>query len=131
MLKRIVNLLEDKSLFIAIIFTFMIAYLSFISLNNLIPKLEFGYFDKVAHLTAYSFLTLSWFLALCLRKLEFLKSLLIAISITFYGIVIEVIQENFTPNREADIYDVLANTFGIILGFGIFVLWIQKRNLLK
>ena len=109
----------------------MIAYLSFISLNNLIPKLEFEYFDKVAHLTAYSFLTLSWFLALCLRKLKFLKSLLIAISITFYGIVIEVIQGNFTTNREADIYDVLTNTFGIILGFGIFVLWIQKRKLLK
>lgn len=131
MLKRIVNLLEDKSLYIAIIITFLIAYLSFINLNNLIPKLEFGYFDKVAHLTAYSFLTLSWFLALCLKKVKFKKSILIAIGIMCYGIVIEVIQGNYTPKREADINDVLANTVGIIFGFGMFLLWIQKRKVLK
>ncbi|MDP2087978.1 MAG: VanZ family protein [Flavobacteriaceae bacterium] len=131
MLKRIANLLEDKSLYIAIVLTFLIAYLSIISLKIEEPKIEFGYFDKVAHTISYIFLTLSWFLAFSLRKVNFFKSLLIAISISFYGIIIEMIQGKFTSNREADIYDVLANTIGILLGFGIFILWIQKRKVLK
>lgn len=131
MLKHIANLLEDKSLLIALVLTILIAYLSLISLNNLIPKLEFGYFDKIAHIIAYTFLTFSWFLALCLKNVKILKFLVIVISIIFYGIIIEVIQGNYTPNREADIYDVLANTIGIIFGIGVFVLWIQKRKVLK
>ena len=128
MLKRIANLLEDKSLYIAIVLTFLIAYLSIISLNNLIPNFEFWYFDKIVHISFYTFLTLSWFLALCLSKIHILKSILIATCISFYGIVIEVIQENYTPNRVGDIYDVIANTIGILFGFGIYILWIQKRK---
>ncbi|MDP3352649.1 MAG: VanZ family protein [Flavobacteriaceae bacterium] len=131
MLKRIVNLLEDKSLFIAIVLTFLIAYLSFIPLNNLIPKFEFGYFDKIAHIISYASLSFSWFLAVCLKKVPIIKIILTAICISFYGIIIEVVQGNYTPSREADIYDVLANTIGIIIGLGIFILWIQKRKLLK
>jgi VanZ family protein len=126
-----VNLLEDKSLYIAIVLTFLIAYLSFISLNNLIPKFKFGYFDKVAHIISYTSLSFSWFLAVCLKNRYSLKPIIIISSITFYGIIIEVIQGNYTPSREADIYDVLANTIGVIIGYKIFVLWIQKRKLLK
>lgn len=131
MLKRIANLLEDKSLSIAITLSFLIAFLSLTSLQNKIPKFEFGYFDKIAHITFYTFLTLSWHLALCLKKNYIFKSILIALSITFYGIVIEVIQGKYVPNRAGDIYDVLANTIGVIFGFGLFILWIQKRKLLK
>ncbi|MDH3381135.1 MAG: VanZ family protein [Flavobacteriaceae bacterium] len=125
------NLLEDKSLYIAILLTLLVAYLSFISLNKIIPKFEFGYFDKIAHLISYLSLSFSWFLALCLNKFNYLKSLLIVIGLFFYGIIIEVIQEKYTVNREADLYDIFANSLGIILGIGIFILWIQKRKVLK
>ncbi|MCM2302926.1 MAG: VanZ family protein [Flavobacteriaceae bacterium] len=131
MLKRIVNLLEDKSLYIAILLTLLIAYLSFISLNKIIPKLEFGYFDKIAHLISYLSLSFSWFLALCLKNESNLKTIIIVLSITIYGIIIEIIQGNYTPNREADFYDVLANTIGVLIGLVLFILWIQKRKVLK
>lgn len=131
MLKRIANLLEDKSFFIAIGLTILIAYLSLTSLQDKIPKLDFGYFDKIAHLSAYSLLTWSWFLSIIKQKVGIARSLLIGILISIYGIVIEVIQGNYTPDREADIYDVLANTIGVILGFVLFFLWKQKRKLIK
>ncbi|MDO9260601.1 MAG: VanZ family protein, partial [Flavobacteriaceae bacterium] len=76
-------------------------------------------------------LCFNWFLALSLRKVNFLKSTLIILCIFFYGIIIEVLQEILTTKREADIYDVIANTMGILIGFRIFILWIQKRKLLK
>ena len=131
MLKRIANLLENNSFYIAIILTFLIAYLSFISLNNLIPKLEFGYFDKIAHIISYTSLSFSWFIALCLKKESNLKSIIIVLSILIYGIIIELIQGKIATNREADIFDVFSNLIGIIIGFGMFVIWTQKRKELK
>lgn len=131
MLKRIANLLENNSFYIAIILTFLIAYLSFISLNNLIPKVEFGYFDKIAHIISYTSLSFSWFIALCLKKESNLKSIIIVLSILIYGIIIELIQGKIATNREADIFDVFSNLIGIIIGFGMFVIWTQKRKELK
>lgn len=131
MLKRIANLLENNSFYIAIILTFLIAYLSFVSLNNIIPKLEFGYFDKIAHIISYTSLSFSWFIALCLKKESNLKSIIIVLSILIYGIIIELIQGKIATNREADIFDVFSNLIGIIIGFGMFVIWTQKRKELK
>lgn len=131
MLKHIANLLEDKSLYSAIILTFLIACLSLTSLQIKIPEVTFGYFDKVAHIIFYTLLSFHWLLALSLRKVYFLKTLLIITGILFYGIIIEVLQEIFTSSREADCYDVIANAIGVFLGFGMFEWWIHKRKLLK
>ena len=45
-----------------------------------------------------------------------------------YGIVIEVIQENLTATRKADIADVLANIFGSITGYIVFL---KVKNRIK
>jgi VanZ family protein len=129
MLKRIANLLEDNSIYFAIILTIVITFLSLQTVK--IPKSTFGYFDKVAHVSAYSALSLSWFLSFCLSENKNRNLLLIGIAISIYGIIIEFIQGNYTTNREADIYDVLANTFGLLIGFGIFHFWKQKRKRLN
>jgi len=42
-----------------------------------------------------------------------------------YGIVIEVLQELFFESRTADIWDVVANSAGILLG------WLIFRNIKK
>ncbi len=129
MLKRIANLLEDKSLIIAIALTILIAYLSFTSKQ--IPEIEIGNIDKYAHIIFYTILSFSWFLALSIKNTSKYKSLLIGFCVLFYGIIIEVIQENYTTNREGDIYDVIANAIGILIGFGIFIFWKQKIKVLK
>ena len=49
--------------------------------------------------------------------------------IVMYGIIIEVLQGKFTVSREADVYDVLANSLGVFvayLGFPFI-----KRKILK
>ena len=51
------------------------------------------------------------------------------LGIIFYGIVIEVLQGKFTASREADIYDVLANSFGVFLAYLGFTF--IKRKILK
>ena len=43
--------------------------------------------------------------------------LLIVVLAILYGIIIEVLQGVFANNRDADFYDVIANSFGAILGF--------------
>lgn len=68
--------------------------------------------DKVVHFFFYFVLTL-----LLLKsfndKLKY-KYLIIIILAISYGIVIEILQNEFTLTRKADFYDVIANTTGII-----------------
>lgn len=49
--------------------------------------------------------------------------------IIIYGIIIEVIQEKCTQNREADILDVVANSLGVFLAYFGFSL--IRRKILK
>lgn len=123
MLKRIANLLEVNSLILAIALTVVITYLSLITLK--IPKLTFGYFDKVSHIIAYTALSFSWFLSFRDKNKKFFS---IAILIFIYGIVIEVIQKTATLNREADFIDVFANTTGIGIGYVMVTFWMRNRK---
>jgi len=115
MVQRIKKLLEHNALAIAIITTLAIAVLS---LSHL-PKLDLGIkiksSDKYFHAIAYFFLSLVWYFALRKRiKLTRFKILLVLFLI-FYGIILEALQGGLTNYRTADFYDVLANSFGILL----------------
>ena len=92
------------------------------------------YGDKVVHFTFY-------FVAAVLGSLFFIetkevKSVLIknlkilALSLIFFGIIIEVIQEGMTINRSGDMFDALANSLGVIFGIiGIFTKFQGQRGL--
>ena len=48
-----------------------------------------------------------------------------------YGIVIEILQHLFTDTRKADIFDVLANAFGALVGLlsiGFYQKYFQRIN---
>ena len=45
----------------------------------------------------------------------------------FYGIIIEIIQELFIPFRNLELFDVLANMIGAILGALLF--WNVKNRI--
>jgi VanZ family protein len=112
--------LEDNSLSLAIIATIIIAILS---LGN-VPKLNLGIkleiSDKYLHTLAYFTLTLVWYFALQekIKKTSF--KYYVIISLIIYGIILEALQGGITNYRTADIYDVLANIIGIVLGSIIF-----------
>lgn len=76
--------------------------------------------DKAVHFTFYFVASVLGCMAIRenrggkwpLRK----TGLIILVFCTLYGIVIEVVQENFTEVRKGDIGDVLANTIGASAG---------------
>jgi len=44
-----------------------------------------------------------------------------------YGYLVEVIQREWIPNRSFDLYDVLADMAGSVLGLVVW-LWVYKKN---
>ena len=95
--------------------------------GNYIPKTDFTFFDpnSLAHFLFYAilvFLTLKW------KKVNSNQRSLAVYTFCFtviYGILIELIQGNFIPGRFGDIYDVIMNTIGSIIGL-VFYFFSKK-----
>lgn len=68
--------------------------------------------DKLQHMLGYGVL-MAWWSQL---QLENLKRTRLAISFITLGIVMEIAQ-GFTPHRQPDIFDALANASGVLLGW--------------
>ncbi len=116
MLKHTKNLLERNSFLIAISLTLLIAYLSLSKPIEIEIPIKITFLDKILHASAYFTLTLSWLFAL--RKKSKFK--LISIAIFLYGILMEFLQGWLTNTRQKDIYDVFANSLGILISLFIF-----------
>ena len=114
-------------LLLAVSITAGIVFLSLIRLND-IPQLKIENSDKYYHAIAYFFLTVTWLYYFTIRfkylKISFL--LLIAISLIFFGIVIEVLQRALTNYRLFDYQDMIANTIGVVVATSLF-LAIRKK----
>ncbi|MET6989048.1 VanZ family protein [Sediminicola arcticus] len=123
---------------------FTIAFISwmvFITLLSLfsfsegdLPDFEIPYMDKLVHFNFYFMAALLGVLSVRERTLgkSGLKKtiLMILAAVILYGIVIEIMQSVFTVAREGDIFDVIANTFGALIGaLAIKVLFSGKRQL--
>jgi len=118
-LKHIKNLLEHKAIYVAIFFTIIITIASLISLNG-IDLSSVRYEDKYLHIISFFFLTLSWLFVIKNKFNKFSLRILIFIAITLYGIIIELLQQDLTTYRHADIFDVLADITGILIAIAIF-----------
>ncbi len=131
MMKLIKKFLEVKNLLsICIVFS-ILTTISFLSPINGSPIFKLYIpLDKLIHIIIYlllSFLWISYFYKANNYNKVFLPIILVIILCFFYGIIIEMIQELFIPLREADIFDVLANTIGTILGTLLF--WNVKNRI--
>lgn len=115
-------------LFIAILFTVIIGWGSLATIGDAIPS-NINVSDKLIHSSAYLLLTLSWLITYK-NKYKYLNTnAYIIFSIFLYGIIIEVLQATITTNRQFEIKDILANMFGIIIGFIVFKILLQKKLL--
>jgi VanZ family protein len=74
-----------------------------------LPKM--GTSDKLEHLAAYALMTL-WFAGIYPRS----RYIMIAIGMFLLGALIEGAQGSMGWGRQADVYDMLANTTGILAG---------------
>ena len=112
--------------YIALFLTIAIAVGSLISLDKGLG-IGMQISDKILHTFGYCLLTMSWLLAY-MPKTNSWKSIILTISAVFiYGIIIEIFQGVFTYNRQADIYDVLANLMGITIATLFFALILKKK----
>ncbi|MFB0938270.1 MAG: VanZ family protein [Urechidicola sp.] len=115
---RIKNLLQANAYLIAIGLTAFIAYLSLDSFSEI--NMPIDNFDKVFHSLAYFFLALSWFFAVQKSHSIFKYRIVVAFLVIIFGIIIEVLQSSLTTYRTADYYDIMANSFGILIAMVLF-----------
>ncbi|MFK5983007.1 MAG: VanZ family protein [Flavobacteriaceae bacterium] len=132
MIKHIKKLLEAKNLLLLALLYSVIITIAFLMPTSNLPKLEFYIpLDKIIHFFIYLLLSILWISYLNLNEVKGLpvsSVLIVFIVFLVYGIVIEVLQENLTTTRKADIIDVLANTFGSIIGYFVFL---KVKNRIK
>ena len=107
---------------------FLILIIFFLTILSLKESISFvpnfvTHIDKIFHASAYIVLTYICSKYLTLSKTSFSLTkilIIVAIFLTIYGIVIEILQTELTKNRVGEFEDVLANISGIILGSFIF-----------
>lgn len=112
----------------AVVWTLLIAFLCLVSFNKL-PSLGVSGADKYVHIALHFTFTLLWFLYA--DQTDASKSRLpykVFASSFVYGIVIEIAQELFTATRHADVFDVMANTFGALLGIAVITAYRAQRK---
>ncbi len=95
-------------------YTIVLIVVSFINLHS-VPKLGSSFDDKVYHLLAYLLLAFFWVIYFRLLNKNY-SSLTPFISVLLFGTIIESLQHQLNPNRTFDVYDILANCIGTILG---------------
>ncbi len=99
-----------------------------------LPSFDIPFMDKIVHFTFYfvGFILGSLYLMeLKGGRKDILKKIkLLAISLIIFGMVIEVIQGTMTVDRSGDIYDAMANSAGVAIGFiAILSIFYGQRGL--
>ena len=126
--KLIKNLSEHNKilLWLAIIWTAIVTYFCLASFNKL-PQINVSNFDKLGHITFHFGITFLWFLVFKFyilngNKKALRKAFLFSF---FYGIIIEIFQDQFTATRSGDIFDVIANSTGSLLAITFIIFSIR------
>jgi VanZ family protein len=92
-----------------------------------VPDGPFVSFDKAFHIIAYAILSFQLIVGLKKQysfvKLKHLTIRIVLIFCIVYGILMELFQRFMLSDRIADIYDVIANSIGAFIGWGLFV-WV-------
>lgn len=80
-----------------------------------LPQMGFEFQDKVQHFLAFFVLTYLWVCYFNASQ-NASKTWLIGFAIIVFGFVLEILQQKLNPNRVYDLYDILANTIGVLVG---------------
>lgn len=109
----------------ALLWTCSILILCLASFNNL-PVVAIKNADKYVHFTFHFVFVTLWFLYYnCKNVKNSFKSIVIIFIVSvFFGILIEIAQQDFTTTRKGDILDVFANTTGAFSALIIILTYI-------
>jgi VanZ family protein len=114
-------------LLVALAYSITLAILSLVS-NDALPYFGTNYEDKIYHFLAYALLNVLWFKVFFAFKNNYPIIIAFGISIAF-GIVIEVLQGQFTVVRDASIMDVIANSVGVSIAS--LILMVKNDTIVK
>lgn len=77
------------------------------------------YFDKLVHVGLFAILIFLWRSAFDSQSPGY--NTILILSAILYGLTVEYIQRYFVPNRDFDLYDVIADTLGSIIGLFVWL----------
>ena len=119
-----------KRYILSIVVALIIMYLSLASSDTFdeIPNFNIPNFDKFVHFGMY-FGLMSVIIFESRKTLKSTGSLFLTALIPLcYGILMEILQSALTTSRTSSFYDVLANSFGILVSL---LLWLKINPFIK
>ena len=128
MLKAIKTLLKDNALIIAVLCTLAILVGSLASINTLVSSIPVKISDKSLHAVAYFLLAFCWFYTVYKSTRIRISTFIVALLTIAFGMVVEALQGGLTSYREADVFDMLANSIGVFLAYLIFKLVLKNKQ---
>ena len=122
---RVIKKLSEPKvlLFLGVLYTLFLLLAS-VSPTSDLPKIDFPFLDKIIHVLLYMALAVIWLLFEYMgnkARISLKTMVLVLVFCFIYGIIIEVIQDQFTAFRKADPMDALANLVGVLVGWMVFV----------
>ena len=119
-------MVNKKFLWLSIIYTLLIFFISLIPLPNItIPDFNLFQPDKLAHFIIYFIMLYLWLKSNSLKENKFrLKSLILVLFISSF---IETLQGTSFIKRHYELADLIANSFGILFSYIVFVLYPHKK----
>lgn len=109
-------------LYIGVIYTLLIT-VAFLSPATNLSKMDIPYFDKTAHVFLHAALSFIWFMYFFINDRGHISiggHFVILLGCATYGIVIETSQHWFTDSRTFDLWDIVANGIGSLIGLVCF-----------
>ena len=119
-LKNTLRKLSDNFYrFCALIWTIMILYLSLISANQATKFNVFDFYgvDKLGHIIFYTTFSFLWCMSFRERNTDKKNILIFSIS---FGVLMEICQLYLFNGRSFELYDILANILGSVVGIILF-----------
>lgn len=121
--------MRNYFLYIALFLTILITVGSLIPPKNLV-QVKVPSFDKIVHMGAYFLLALSWLIGSVKKQNKLIHAIAVAFLVVVYGIIIEALQLTITNARQGDMYDVIANSIGVLAAL-LFFTKVLKKNLIN
>jgi VanZ family protein len=112
-----------KSNYKGIVLTLVVAFLCLYPFQSQ-KESTIPHFDKVIHVTLFLVLSYFWMRGLSaqnqFKKVQAKAVLITVIATITYGVLIEVLQEVMHLGRSFDALDIVADSVGVMFGFGVF-----------
>ena len=126
-------MLKKLSLFAAVSWTLIVFSLCLVKSSE-IPVVNIVNLDKLVHAFFHFVFVILWFtwFSYQYKQVAYYKLVAIVFILSvFYGVAIEVAQLVFTETRFADVFDVLANLTGAVLGVAALTLVVKVFRINK